>query len=87
MSAAAAATIVGARLPEATEPFVAASPGGTGGNPFLLGELLRELADVAPTAANAPLVERQTSRTVSRAALARLRRLPARRRPRSPARW
>ena len=33
---------------------------------------------VAPTAANAPLVARQTSRTVSRAALARLRRLPRR---------
>jgi len=48
----------------------------TGGNPFLLGELLRELATVAPTAANAGLVERQTSRTVSRSALARLRRLP-----------
>src|SRR6185437_1100446 len=37
---------------------------------------VRQLAGVAPTAAQAPLVSRQTSRTVSRAALARLRRLP-----------
>ncbi len=56
--------------------FVAACAQVTGGNPFLLEELLRELAQVAPTDANAPLVARQTSRTVSRAALARLRRLP-----------
>ena len=47
----------------------------TGGNPFLLGELCGA-GDGGPSAANAPLVERQTSRTVSRSALARLRRLP-----------
>ncbi|WP_028067253.1 helix-turn-helix transcriptional regulator [Solirubrobacter soli] len=58
------------------DAFTAACARVTGGNPFLLGELLRELATVAPTAANAGLVERQTSRTVSRSALARLRRLP-----------
>ena len=62
--------------PEAA--FTAACARVTGGNPFLLGELLRELATLAPTAANAALVGRQTSRTVSRSALARLRRLPPR---------
>ena len=58
--------------------FVAACQQLTRGNPFLIRELLGELAaaGVAPTAANVPLVERQTSRTVSRAALGRLRRLP-----------
>ena len=58
--------------------FVAACHELTRGNPFLIRELLGELAagGVAPTAANVPLVERQTSRTVSRAALGRLRRLP-----------
>ena len=61
----------------AAPAFVAACARVTGGNPFLLGELLRELSQVAPTDANAPLVARQTSRGVSRAALARLRRLPA----------
>ena len=59
--------------------FVAACQQLTRGNPFLVRELLSELAaaGVAPTAANVPLVERQTSRTVSRAALGRLRRLPS----------
>ena len=56
--------------------FVTGCREATGGNPFLLGELLRELSQVTPTAAAAALVARQTSRTVSRAALARLRRLP-----------
>ena len=65
------------RSARARPAFTAACARVTGGNPFLLGELLRELArrraDRAPTP---PLVARQTSRTVSRAALARLRRLP-----------
>ena len=58
--------------------FVVACQQLTRGNPFLIRELLGELAagGVAPTAANVPVVERQTSRTVSRAALGRLRRLP-----------
>ena len=67
---------IAAALGDPEDAFAAACARVTGGNPFLLGELLRELATVAPTAANAPLVARQTSRTVSRAALARLRRLP-----------
>ncbi len=58
--------------------FVLACQQVTRGNPFLIRELLGELAagGVAPTAANVPVVERQTSRTVSRAAIGRLRRLP-----------
>jgi len=67
---------IAAALGDPDDAFTAACARVTGGNPFLLGELLRELATVAPTAANASLVARQTSRTVSRAALARLRRLP-----------
>src|SRR5262249_46040426 len=57
------------------QKFVTACARASGGNPFLLAELLRGLTDVAPSVANAPLVARQTSKTVSRAALARLRRL------------
>lgn len=51
----------------------------TGGNPFLLRELLRDLAgeDVAPTAAEAPLVRRLAPPTVARAVLVRLGRLGA----------
>ena len=57
--------------------FVSACHGVTRGNPFLVRELLGELAAgaVQPIAANVPLVQQQTSRTVSRAALGRLRRL------------
>ena len=68
--------VVERALGPADPAFVAACREVTGGNPFLLGELVRELAGVAPTAAGAALVARQSSRTVSRAALARLRRLP-----------
>ncbi len=58
--------------------FVTACHLLTRGNPFLVRELLGELTagGVSPTAANVPLVQRQTSRTVSRAAIGRLRRLP-----------
>ena len=76
LSASAVARAITGALGEPEDAFTAACARVTGGNPFLLGELLRELATVAPTAANAALVERQTSRTVSRSALARLRRLP-----------
>jgi DNA-binding NarL/FixJ family response regulator len=76
LSTSAVARAIAAELGEPDDAFAAACARVTGGNPFLLGELLRELATVAPTAANAALVERQTSRTVSRSALARLRRLP-----------
>jgi DNA-binding CsgD family transcriptional regulator len=49
----------------------------TGGNPFLLGELLRELASegVAPTSQRAPVVEQLAPPTVARAVLLRLARL------------
>ncbi|HEY6887489.1 MAG TPA: AAA family ATPase, partial [Solirubrobacter sp.] len=76
LSADAVGRAIATTLGEPDAAFSAACARVTGGNPFLLGELLRELTTVAPTAANAPLVERQTSRTVSRSALARLRRLP-----------
>jgi len=76
LSEAAVARVVERALGAPEPAFVAACREVTGGNPFLLGELVRQLAGVAPTAAQAPLVSRQTSRTVSRAALARLRRLP-----------
>jgi DNA-binding CsgD family transcriptional regulator len=64
-----------------TEPdaaFVEACLGVTGGNPFLLHELLNELAEsgVAPTAAAAATVSRLSSDAVSRSAMTRLRRLP-----------
>jgi DNA-binding CsgD family transcriptional regulator len=74
------ARVAEAQLERVPDPrFVASCHAATGGNPFLVRELLRELASasVAPTAENAALVARQTSKTVSRAALARLRRLPS----------
>jgi DNA-binding CsgD family transcriptional regulator len=76
LSEAAVGRVVERALGSPDRAFVAACREVTGGNPFLLGELLRELSQVTPTAAGAALVARQTSRTVSRAALARLRRLP-----------
>ena len=55
LSASAAAELVRARLPDAVEQFSAACHQATGGNAFLLGELLAELADqgAAGTAAEA----------------------------------
>src|SRR5206468_8483765 len=49
----------------------------TGGNPFLLRELLRELAaeGIAPTAGRVPLVRQLAPPTVARAVLLRLARL------------
>ena len=38
-------TLIRARLPEAVEPFGVASHRATGGNPFLLGELVAEFAE------------------------------------------
>ena len=49
----------------------------TGGNPFLLRELVRALGDLPPGAVVAERVRGLTPSTVSRAVLARLRRLPA----------
>jgi DNA-binding CsgD family transcriptional regulator/predicted negative regulator of RcsB-dependent stress response len=73
-----------ARLVEqalATAPdaeFLGACRQATGGNPFLLRELLRELAErgVAASPESAPLVERLGASGVGRALRARLRRLP-----------
>ena len=63
---------------QADAEFVEACHRVTGGNPFLAGELLRELAvgELAPTGANAAALSRLSSSSVSRAALIRLRRLP-----------
>ena len=57
--------------------FSAACREASGGNPFLLRELLRELAadGVEPRAANAPLVGQLAPPTVARAVLLRLARL------------
>ena len=78
LSEAAVGRLAERRLSTAADPeFVAVCHRVTGGNPFLLHELLGELAsgDVAPSSVNAGLVARQTSRSVNRAASARLRRL------------
>ena len=58
--------------------FVTACQHATGGNPFLLRELLGELAaeGVDATAASAPLVAQLSASGVARAVRARLRRLP-----------
>src|SRR4051812_2143225 len=63
---------------QAHPAFVEACSAVTGGNPFLLRELLNELAEtsVAPTEAAAATVGRLTSDAVSRSAMTRLRRLP-----------
>jgi DNA-binding CsgD family transcriptional regulator len=68
--------LTGGRL--ATEPdpeFVAACHRATGGNPFLLAELLGELArrGIAPTAESAGQASRLSSQGVDRAVRARLR--------------
>ena len=57
--------------------FIQACGEATGGNPFLLLELLRELAadEIVPTAGQAPLVRQLAPPTVSRAVLLRLARL------------
>jgi DNA-binding CsgD family transcriptional regulator len=57
--------------------FVEACHLATGGNPFLLGELLRQLATegIGPAAMQAPLIEELAPPTVARAVLLRLARL------------
>ena len=62
---------------EPDREFVAACRGATGGNPFLLRELLGELErrGVAPGRENADLASRLSSQGVGRAVRARLRRL------------
>jgi DNA-binding CsgD family transcriptional regulator len=77
LSGRAVATLA-AELGDGAEPaFADACREATGGNPFLLRELLRELAaeGVAPTAAGAPLVRQLAPPTVARAVLLRLARL------------
>jgi hypothetical protein len=62
---------------DADPDFVDACREATGGNPFLLRELLRELASegVAPAAGSVPLVRQLAPPTVARAVLLRLARL------------
>lgn len=69
--------IRGAMHEEPDETFVTACRDATGGVPFLLRELLRELAAaaVSPTAASADSVTQVTSQTVAHATLLRLARL------------
>ncbi|HEX8054499.1 MAG TPA: AAA family ATPase [Thermoleophilaceae bacterium] len=70
--------LVAARLgPDPDRAFCDACRAATGGNPFLLRELLRELAadGVAPAAAAAPLVRQLAPPTVGRAVLLRVARL------------
>lgn len=63
--------------PHADEPFCLACHQASGGNPFLLRELLRELRaeGIAPVATEAPRVARIAPEAVSRSVLLRLARL------------
>ena len=78
LSAAATRTVVRGRLPGAVDAFCAACYRATGGNAFLLGELLGELAadGVEGTADEAGKVLEFGSDGVGRAVRGRLRRLP-----------
>ena len=75
LSAGAAAVLVRARLPGAVEQFSAACHEATGGNAFLLGELLEELADqgAAGTAAESTGIFEFGSERVGHAVRRRLR--------------
>jgi tetratricopeptide (TPR) repeat protein len=75
LSAGAAAVLVRARLPGAVDRFAAACHEATGGNAFLLGELLAELVDqgVAGTEAEAARVLEFGSERVGHAVRRRLR--------------
>ena len=66
-----------------TREFCGACARATGGNPFLLGELLTDLAgeQVAATAANAAQVEQASPESVRRVVLGRLERLGSESRP------
>ncbi|HEU4977626.1 MAG TPA: AAA family ATPase [Solirubrobacteraceae bacterium] len=78
LSQAAVGTLVSGRLPGAAdERFCAACHAASGGNPFLVGELLSALASdgVAPVAANAERIGELGSSSVARAVLARLTRI------------
>jgi DNA-binding CsgD family transcriptional regulator len=79
LSGAATAAFVAAVLgPDPSERFCAACHRASGGNPFLLGELLAAVAEagVPPTAEGAERVPALGPATVSRSVLLRLARLP-----------
>ena len=79
LSSAATTTLVRARLGEdADQAFADACHETTGGNPLLVGQLLKALADerVTPDAAHAAEVRAIGPRAVSRTVLLRLARLP-----------
>jgi DNA-binding CsgD family transcriptional regulator len=80
LSESAGAALVERELGATADPgFATACHAATGGNPFLLGELLGALArdSVAPTSENAGQVHEIEPETVARAVLLRLSRLPA----------
>jgi DNA-binding CsgD family transcriptional regulator len=80
LSEAAVGRLVAERFaPEAAREFVAACHSATGGNPFLVGELITALSSdrVAATADNAFRVGQIGPQTVSRAVLARVSRIGA----------
>src|SRR5262249_51586428 len=74
LAAGAAGVLVRARLPDAVEQFSAACHEATGGNAFLLGELLEELADqgAAGTAAESTGIFEFDSERVGHAVRRRL---------------
>jgi DNA-binding CsgD family transcriptional regulator len=79
LSRRAVSRLVRSRLSEGAEQeFCAACHLATGGNPFLVHELLTALAanHVEPTAAEAPRVEELGAKAISRSVLTRLRALP-----------
>jgi DNA-binding SARP family transcriptional activator len=79
LSEAGTATLVAERLGRAAEAFVAACHRMTSGNPLLLRQLLRALADegVPPDAAHVDTVRAVGSRAVTSLVALRLRRMPA----------
>ncbi len=79
LSETAVATLVGERLGTAAPEFVTACHRASGGNPFLLGELLTHMASIGarPSAAAAVDVEDLGPRSVARAVLRRVARLSA----------
>lgn len=78
LSEAAVRLLIAQRLDRSPAPeFVAASSAATGGNPFLVGELIRALSSdgIAATSENAAQVGRIGPQTVSTAVLARVLRI------------
>ena len=77
LSREAAGTFIRARIPDAVQEFAAACHTATGGNPFLLGELVSEVAEVqlGGSAADAGRVLEFGSERVGRAIRRRLRAL------------